>query len=174
MIKKPLKIQAGNPFGASAPHPDEVLQRPIPPTSRSEASENEAENNDEFHVRNRNSSRVNEFLELLSRISNRPSENQPENRPENQNNPGPSGTQQRPESSDDSSSENEDQNQGFLVIPSDPSTGSRPRLFSFVTRRSPIAAAQRQRYVRNLPKFAQNMAKICLKCGQFWSIFDHI
>ena len=83
-------LQAGNPLLQNNPiivpqqsHPDEILQRPIPPlasnSTESQASTSQgssgiavAEPNhpDEFQIRNRGN-RVNEFLELLSRISNR-------------------------------------------------------------------------------------------------------
>ena len=104
-------LQAGNPLLQNNPisvplqsHPDEILQRPIPSlasnsnesqasTSQSSSGIAVAEPNhpDEFQIRNRGN-RVNEFLELLSRISNRSpggsNEDEPGNNSDQQENQG--------------------------------------------------------------------------------------
>jgi len=154
-------LQAGNPLlqnnpiivPPQSPHPDEILQRPIPPldraTSESQASTSrgsssgiavaEPNHPDEFQIRNRGN-RVNEFMELLSRITNRsPSSNDDNEAPNNRQEEETMATAENPNANNDSSdnSDDDEQNQGFLVIPSDPTTGSRPRFFSFVTQRSP-------------------------------------
>ena len=106
-------LQAGNPLLQNNPiivppqsaHPDEILQRPIPSVASNLSSEGQqastsrassasgiavAEPNhpDEFQIRNRGN-RVNEFLELLSRISNRsPPGGATSNNEDPENNPG--------------------------------------------------------------------------------------
>ena len=133
----------GNPI-IVPPHPDEVLQAPVPSLSRAVENPNEGQNNPpapsgDFQIRNRNGNQVNEFLELLSRISNRNS---------TPNEPGPSGRQAQAQNATEETSESssdEEQNQGILFIPPDPSTGSRPRFFSFVTQRSPVRRRRGQR-----------------------------
>ena len=117
-------------------HPDEVLQRPLPPmallASRNDqeppelASATSAGSNDQFHIRIRSDTHtdnVNRFLEIFNRIANR-HVSQPE-----QPQPGPSasgggstpggGGQPQNVEADSSSSSDEEQNQGFLLLPAD-------------------------------------------------------
>lgn len=133
-------------------HPDEVLQQPIPPTSNNDAAP-AAANLNEFRVRNRETSetdRFNELLDFLNRIASRRSQSaaadpQPAvnvNGPEEHPVPGPSRQRRRSPprqdtDSDNSVSDEESPNRGFLLIPPDPVSGSRPRVFSFVSQRSP-------------------------------------
>ena len=131
-------LQAGNPLLQNNPisvplqsHPDEILQRPIPSlasnsnesqasTSQSSSGIAVAEPNhpDEFQIRNRGN-RVNEFLELLSRISNRSpggsNEDEPGNNSDQQENQGIRTTDNSNPNDNDSSDNSDDereQNQG--------------------------------------------------------------
>ena len=138
-------------------HPDEVINRPIGSVQDAEENPDSPVEEDDFHIRNRE--RVNEFREILRRISSRL--NQRENEAENpeqaaQASGSSSGTapveqESRPPLGPDDTTEEEDsdddpQNHGFLLIPRDPTNGSRPRIFSFRTQRSPL----RQRRQREL------------------------
>ena len=162
-------LQAGHPILVPSTSED-ALQRPVASTSRasetspastsastpstsagpsiSRGSDASPNPSDGFHIRNR-SNRVNEFLELLGRITNRPSQSNNEiqnedaeesaNNVSNNRSEGSSNRENEQEANEENDEENaseDEQNQGFLVIPSDPSTGSSPRFFSFVTQRS--------------------------------------
>lgn len=153
-------LQSGNPIlqvPRQVRHPDEVINRPIGSVQDAEENPDSPVEEDDFHIRNRE--RVNEFREILRRISSRL--NQRENEAENpeqaaQASGSSSGTapveqESRPPIGPDDTTEEEDsdddpQNHGFLLIPRDPTNGSRPRIFSFRTQRSPL----RQRRQREL------------------------
>ena len=155
-------LQSHDPLTHS--HPDEVLQRPLPPmASRHEepsvaaveaagvGEAGDSNNPDQFRIRIRpDSDQVNRFLEILNRIANHvnnvdpqpgpSSGRRPEQRPAQQEQP------QQAEESSSSSSSDEEQNQGFLLLPADASTGAPSRFFSFVTHNR---SSQRRRRPSN-------------------------
>jgi len=112
----------------------ELLQRPSTSRAESGASSEPANNDDPLPpARPSTSSRVGQFFQHLSRISNRIRSTEPQAESNDEPN------SERNEDQEDASSpdeESDDRDYGFLVIPSDPTTGSRPRFFSFVTQRS--------------------------------------
>jgi len=157
-------LQSGNPIlqvPRQVRHPDEVINRPIGSVQDAEENPDSPVEEDDFHIRNRE--RVNEFREILRRISSRL--NQRENEAENPEqaqaqasgssssltSSAPAEQESRHALGPDDTTEEEDsdddpQNHGFLLIPRDPTNGSRPRIFSFRTQRSPL----RQRRQREL------------------------
>ena len=157
-------LQSGNPIlqvPRQVRHPDEVINRPIGSVQDAEENPDSPVEEDDFHIRNRE--RVNEFREILRRISSRL--NQRENEAENPEqaqaqasgssssltSSAPAEQESRHALGPDDTTEEEDsdddpQNHGFLLIPRDPTNGSRPRIFSFRTQRSPL----RQRSQRKL------------------------
>ena len=140
-------LQSGNPLiqPQRARHPDEVINRPVGSVQDAEENPDSPIEENDFQIRNRE--RVQQFRELLRNISNRlNTDGNQEGGPA-----GPSQANNAENNTDDTSDSDSDigddsQNQGFLLIPRDPTNGSRPRIFSFRTQRSPM----RQRRLQQL------------------------